>query len=1189
MSSKFDWTSLSRVPWRLAVLLAALACPGTATAQEKSAFQPVDLSAFYHETFTNLPVARPWNQIPRGAQNLGGVPFNIGGKLEVTGMDAARHGVFRNARVAGIPAGSKAARLHLLHGAAHGLKDGVPMASLVLHYAGGETRSLRLAYGVHARNWIRPAGEFHARPEDPNSSIVWSITEETDSFDGTLRFYKTAFDNPLPDREIVSLDVVSLFSKATPIIFALTLERGPVPPLRASGSSKAERKAGEFDDSVYSREIFLQVTEADATTPVTNAVTQLLVIDDQSSFFFGETAADSRGVMLIRYPPQQALELRMLVKAPGHAPAVLNFSGREPKGYPKRLKLAMAPGTKAGGTVLSEAGRPLEQTEVLIFRETRAGANDIARILFDSVITDSAGRWASDRLPAKLDGLSFQLVNPGFKSVTYEAVPAGGSNSLPVEPAALLAGQAVMTMQTRLYLTGVVTDSRGEVLRGAEVALYTEDNGRKRYKSDAQGKFSIIMPSSGRGAITVSATNFSPVYQALDFDLGVKPLKFTLNKGLPFKARIHDQDGRPVVGARVELDSWNNTRLLSWQTQTDAEGRFAWANAPLGGLQFSVTKTEHYSARFMTGIPTNGEAVVTMRRYARASGTVLDATTREPVPLFSVHKAHRFFPEEPLRWNRGWSDKYRRGSYSVPFGEYTGGETRLLFEAPGYLPVLSPPITRAGYHTNDILLQPGRGLEGIVLSPDGSPATNAAVLLVDPVADVFMDYSTSFRRLYSSGESATTGRDGRFELAPRFEARTVLATHLTGFARTDVRTLASTGKIVLQPWGRVRGNIRVGDKPPGSQPVMLHNLDHDYGETGRTNLGLELRAWTDARGNFSFDRVPPGEWKVSLQYRLREISGAPPSLSHGLPVLVKSGETTEVSLGGSGAGLTGLVQPSGLDPSGIDWLRDAHRLVLVTPGADDPPPDFSRARNESEQRKLALEHAARQRAYWTSDKGRTAARAHRTYALVFDTNGVFHAANIPPGTYQLTIAPTFPLYGRYTNSPLGQISRRVVVRDSDVGGLLDLGVLKLEPKASSRLGQPAPAFVAKTFEGRAVKSEDFRGKFLLLDLWTTWTEARTGDVEILKSLAASDTNRLAVLSVNLDQDPRTAAAWLAQNAAAWPQTWFAPWSDSKLPAAFGADAPGIILLDPAGKITSKPLRGLAIRTAVTNALADPKP
>src|SRR5207248_7457948 len=129
-----------------------------------------------------------------------------------------------------MPAGFKAQRIHLLHGTAHFQKDGAPLASVLLHYANGETRSLRLAYSVHTRAWIKPLIERDADLEDPNSRLVWSLSvNESNQFTGTLRFFKTAVDNPLPDQQIASVDFVSLFGAATPLLFALTAEESSTP------------------------------------------------------------------------------------------------------------------------------------------------------------------------------------------------------------------------------------------------------------------------------------------------------------------------------------------------------------------------------------------------------------------------------------------------------------------------------------------------------------------------------------------------------------------------------------------------------------------------------------------------------------------------------------------------------------------------------------------------------------------------------------------------------------------------------------------------------------------------------------------------------------------------------------------------------------------------------------------------
>lgn len=128
---------------------------GRARAGPRGVF-PVDLTP---PGAAIAPPAPLWPALPQRALTNGGVPFRPGEPVAVTGLDAARRGDFFPTRVAGLAVRRKAARLHVLHGADHSDKDGVPLAELVLLYANGERRALRLAYGLHARSLTREKGE----------------------------------------------------------------------------------------------------------------------------------------------------------------------------------------------------------------------------------------------------------------------------------------------------------------------------------------------------------------------------------------------------------------------------------------------------------------------------------------------------------------------------------------------------------------------------------------------------------------------------------------------------------------------------------------------------------------------------------------------------------------------------------------------------------------------------------------------------------------------------------------------------------------------------------------------------------------------------------------------------------------------------------------------------------------------
>src|SRR5436189_565451 len=128
-----------------------MALPLIAKGQAPAAdFQPLDLKRFYNGSLNEA--TQNVSGVPQGKQVLGGTPFLIGGKIEVTGLDVASRGEFLPPQITGIPIAQKFTRLHLLHGASHGQRDGTPLANLVLHYKNGQSRSISLAFVVHTRN-----------------------------------------------------------------------------------------------------------------------------------------------------------------------------------------------------------------------------------------------------------------------------------------------------------------------------------------------------------------------------------------------------------------------------------------------------------------------------------------------------------------------------------------------------------------------------------------------------------------------------------------------------------------------------------------------------------------------------------------------------------------------------------------------------------------------------------------------------------------------------------------------------------------------------------------------------------------------------------------------------------------------------------------------------------------------------
>lgn len=158
-------------------------------------------------------------------------------------------------------------------------------------------------------------------------------------------------------------------------------------------------------------------------------------------------------------------------------------------------------------------------------------------------------------------------------------------------------------------------------------------------------------------------------------------------------------------------------------------------------------------------------------------------------------------------------------------------------------------------------LPPGTDVEGIVLQPDGQPATGARVVLAG--ADLG---SPSSRRGTSEnpgggGRFLTTRGDGRFRLRRAYGDERIQIAHETGSAFRDLASL--TGQpIRLEPWSTVEGTIRVGDRPFRNAHVNLGRAP-ESGGIRRAHFDVGYTTTADAEGRFRLTHVPSGTHVVT--------------------------------------------------------------------------------------------------------------------------------------------------------------------------------------------------------------------------------------------------------------------------------------------------------------------------------------
>jgi hypothetical protein len=303
---------------------------------------------------------------------------------------------------------------------------------------------------------------------------------------------------------------------------------------------------------------------------------------------------------------------------------------------------------------------------------------------------------------------------------------------------------------------------------------------------------------------------------------------------------------------------------------------------------------------------------------------------------------------------------------------------------------------------------------------------------------------------------------------------------------------------------------------------------------------------------------------------------------------VKPGETNEVVIGGTGRTITGRMTIAGGSASDVDWKRDINSMNLRVPGNPElesvtMPPQ----QTEAERQKFWTERNERMRQFWLTEKGRELQLKQRSYVLDFDTNGTFKVYNVPPGLYDMYVSLTQADDDEGSYRQIGSMSKQVTVPDGSADQPFDMGSTEIRVRRQLRIGQTAPAFEGKSLDGKSVKLEDFRGKYVLLDFCAKWSGSYAGQIQNLKSLndAYGKDGRLVILSLSVDYQEQTAREMLKESGVTWTACYLGGWSETSVPGSFGVEGiPHAILIGPDGKVVAKNLQGTYLKTAVRNAV-----
>jgi RNA polymerase sigma factor (sigma-70 family) len=718
--------------------------------------------------------------------------------------------------------------------------------------------------------------------------------------------------------------------------------------------------------------------------------------------------------------------LEVTVRKAGFVSYFINWKdSAHPLHLPAFKEIRLVTGIAIGGVVKDEAGGPVAGARIEVLAPPNETEESNYGFTVAEATTDATGRWRVDHAPASPAGVSVQIRAPRF-------LETGGPPSRNLD--------AVTILKRGVTIKGRVLDARRQPIAGAKVRGGDEWASRPaKVKTDAGGAFVLENLKPGASVVTVQAEGFAPDLREVHPE-DQPALEFLLGPGHTVRGQVVDRNGKPVAGATIYPETWRAHRTLQFLADTGPDGRFEWRSAPGDVVLYSISKTGYISRGGVALPATGAEQVVTLDPEVVVSGRVIDAATGRPVPAFRLVRG-QVFADRPQPAGEGikanlsalirgvvsasnprphWMPQeaaaFTRGRYTVKFdGPYAGYALRV--EAEGYKPADSR-VFRPGEvaPTFDFTLNRAEAadlLTGVVLLPDGRPAAGVEVALATPEHPLGFEGGFSGFGRGNGMPVVKTGPDGRFSFARPGGAYLLAAMSDDGYAEAAPEAPRRPDTLRLQPWGKIKGRAGIGHQPAAYQTIAFDRRGVHFAGPRGVHGFYQRETRTDAQGQFSFDRVIPGEGEVSRVVLTEFGDGSGQHMPCWQePVDIAPGQTVLVRIGARGRPVVGRIALRAVSGVHVDWRRN-RPATLRKARSSDPVPD---------------------------------PRPFDQYASNLDKDGRFRIDDVPPGRYELTVTidpPAVP------NRPgpvqeIGQVKVPVEVVQGPDDVPVELGEIKAE-------------------------------------------------------------------------------------------------------------------------------------------------
>lgn len=191
-------------------------------AADPASASTIDLSAIVLYRAEDFAAATdfPWPAMPTGKQTFVNVPFDISGAIFLWGARNEAAGMVYPKSMPKIAVARKAEAIYVCHAAFFESVPGEAVFEIVCHYPDKEATLGPIECGGDTHDWF---ARGDSTTTNDRSTLAWSGVGKAGDREQKIRMFVTALDNPRPDDEIVTLDLVSSQKQAAGCILAVTV------------------------------------------------------------------------------------------------------------------------------------------------------------------------------------------------------------------------------------------------------------------------------------------------------------------------------------------------------------------------------------------------------------------------------------------------------------------------------------------------------------------------------------------------------------------------------------------------------------------------------------------------------------------------------------------------------------------------------------------------------------------------------------------------------------------------------------------------------------------------------------------------------------------------------------------------------------------------------------------------------